>query len=75
MSSQKNLENKTRINNIFIIYSLVCYLLLCFIVGLISSIYNIISGGFGFKERLEIPKYMKIGFYIDIIIILIIIVL
>ena len=63
MSSQKNLENKTRINNMFIIYLLVCYLLLCFIVGLISSIYNIISGGFGFKERLEIPKYMEIGFY------------
>lgn len=46
----------------FIIYLLVCYLLLCFIVGLIRAFYNILSGGFGFKDRLEIPKHMKIGF-------------
>lgn len=56
----------------FIIYLLVCYLLLCFIVGLIRVFYNILSGGFGFKDGLEIPKHMKIGFYIGIIILIII---
>lgn len=55
-----------------IIYLLVCYLLLCLIVGLIRLFYNIISGAFGFKDRLEIPKHMKIGFYIGIIILIII---
>lgn len=57
----------------FIIYLLVCYLLLCFIVGLIRVFYNILSGGLGFEDKLEIPKYMKIGFYIDIIILIIIV--
>lgn len=56
----------------FFIYLGVCYLLLCFIVGLIRAFYNILSGGFGFKDRLEIPKYMEIGFYIDIVILVII---
>ena len=56
----------------FFIYLGVCYLLICFIVGLIRAFYNILSGGFGFKDRLEIPKHMKIGFYIGIIILLII---
>lgn len=56
----------------FILYLLVCYLLICFIVGLIRLFYNIISGAFGFKDRLEIPKHMKIGFYIGIIILIII---
>lgn len=57
----------------FLIYLLVCYLLLCFIVGLIRAFYNILSGGLGFKDRLEIPKHMKIGFYIGIIILIIIV--
>ena len=52
----------------FLIYLLVCYLLLCFIVGLIRAFYNILSEGFGFKDRLEIPKHMKIGFYVGVII-------
>lgn len=56
----------------FFIYLGICYLLFCFIVGLIRAFYNILSGGFGFKDRLEIPKHMKIGFYIGIIILLII---
>lgn len=56
----------------FFIYLGVCYLLICFIVGLIRAFYNIISGAFGFKDRLEIPKHMKIGFYIGIIILIII---
>lgn len=56
----------------FFIYLGVCYLLLCFIVGLIRVFYNILSGGFGFKDRLAIPKHMKIGFYIGIIILIII---
>lgn len=55
-----------------IIYLLVCYLLLCFIVGLIRLFYNIISGAFSFKDRLEAPKHMKIGFYIAVIILIII---
>ena len=56
----------------FFIYLGICYLLLCFIVGLIRAFYNILSGGFGFKDRLNVPKHMKIGFYIGIIILIII---
>lgn len=56
----------------FFIYLGICYLLLCFIVGLIRAFYNLLSEGFGFKDRLEIPKHMKIGFYIGIIILIII---
>lgn len=56
----------------FFIYLGVCYLILCFIVGLIRAFYNVLSGGFGFEDRLEIPKHMKIGFYIGIIILIII---
>lgn len=59
--------------NMFVLYLLVCYLLLCFVVGIIRFFYNILSEGFGFKDRLEIPKHMKIGFYIGIIILIIIV--
>lgn len=58
----------------FFIYLGVCYLLLCFIAGLIRAFYNILSGGFGFKDRLEFQEHMKMGFYIGILILIMIII-
>lgn len=56
----------------FIIYLLVIYLIICFICGVISSLYNLISGSFGFNDRLILPNYIELGFYIAIFIMIII---